>query len=98
MTTRLLVRPEARLDIADAVLWYDDQRLGLGNRLAGELSALLDRIKTTPLQFPVIGEGVRRGLLHKFPYAVYFLREEDTVTVLAVLHQRRNPEVWKQRL
>lgn len=98
MSTLLLLRPEARLDIEEAVIWYDDQRLGLGDRLTAELSALLDRIRKTPLQFPIVGEGVRRGLLHKFPYAVYFLREENTVTVLAVLHQRRDPEVWKRRL
>ena len=98
MSTRLLFRPEARLDIEDAAGWYEDQRSDLGRRLAGEITSLLDRIRKTPLQFPVVGEGVRRGLLHRFPYAVYFLLEDDAVTVLAVLHQRRDPELWKRRL
>lgn len=98
MSTRLLFRPEARLDIEDAAVWYEDQRSGLGRRLADEITSLLDRIRKAPLQFPVVGEGVRRGLLHRFPYAVYFLLEDDAVTVLAVLHQRRDPELWKRRL
>jgi plasmid stabilization system protein ParE len=98
MSTRLLFRPEARLDIEDAALWYEDQRSDLGRHLADEITSLLDRIRKTPLQFPVVGEGVRKGLLHRFPYAVYFLLEDDAVTVLAVLHQRRDPQFWKRRL
>ena len=98
MSMRLLLRPEARMDIEEATVWYEDQRPGLGRRLADELSSLLDRIRKTPLQFPVVGEGVRRGLLNRFPYAIYFLLEQDIVTVLAVLHQRREPGAWKRRL
>ena len=98
MTMRLLYRPEARLDIEDATRWYEDQRPDLGRRLTDELITLLDRIRKTPLQFPLAGKGVRRGLLNRFPYAVYFLHEHDTVIVLSVLHQRRDPEVWKQRI
>jgi plasmid stabilization system protein ParE len=41
---------------------------------------------------------VRRALLHTFPYAVYFHLSEETVLVLAVLHLRRNPKVWRGRL
>ena len=98
MSTRLLLRPEARLDIEDAVLWYEDQRPGLGDRLTMELGDLLVRIVRSPLHFPDVGDGARRGLLHRFPYAVYFLLEEDAVVVMAVLHQRRNPDVWKRRI
>jgi plasmid stabilization system protein ParE len=98
MSSRLLFRLEARLDIEEAVLWYEDQRAGLGDRLATELNDLLIRIERFPLQFPDLGDGVRRGLLHQFPYAVYFLLEEDAVIVLAVLHQRRDPEAWKRRI
>lgn len=98
MSKRLLFRPEARLDIEDAIGWYEDQQPGLGRRLAAELTSLLDRVRTTPLQFPIVGKGVRRGLLNRFPYAVYFLSEQDAVTVLAVLDQRRDPEIWKRRV
>lgn len=97
MSPRLLLRPEARLDIEEAAFWYEDQRVGLGDRLTAELGDLLIRIEKSPLQFPLVDHGVRRGLLHRFPYAVYFVLEE-AVIVLAVLHQRRNPEVWKQRI
>lgn len=98
MTPRYLIRLAAQVDIEEAALWYEDQRPGLGERFTAELFELIDRIAQFPLQFPVVGRSARRGLLHRFPYAVFFLLEEDTVVVLAVLHQRRDPAIWKHRV
>ena len=98
MTTRLVVRREAELDVEEAAGHYEDERPGLGERFTSELDILLARIAQSPLQFPSVGEGARRGLVHKFPYSVYFLLEHQTVTVLAVVHQRRHPDTWKRRL
>jgi len=98
MSLRLLLRPEARVDIREALLWYEDQGPGLSDRLTAELDGLFDRITRSPLQFPEVGQGVRRGLLQRFPYAVYFLFDEDSSFVLAVLHQRRHPDIWKRRI
>jgi len=98
MSRRLLLRPEARLDVEDAAFWYEDQRQGLGDRFTNELNTFLDRIAETPHQFPEVGDSVRRGLLHQFPYAVYFMLEEEKVVVLAILHQRRKPDLWKRRV
>ena len=50
-----------------------------------------------PLQFPAVASDVRRGLLHTFPYAVYFRPSDAAIVVLAVLHLRRNPKVWRGR-
>jgi plasmid stabilization system protein ParE len=95
---RLLFRREASLDIEDAVFWYEDQRPGLGERVTAELNRLLKRIAEAPLQFPEIEQGVRRGLMHRFPYSVYFLPEAEDIIVLAIVHQRRDPDLWKKRL
>ena len=98
MKRRLHVRAEAKLDIDEAVFWYDDKQLGLGDRFDSELSHLLKRIEDYPLQFPVLELGVRRGLLNVFPYAVYFTVGNEEITVLTVLHQSRDSRVWRSRL
>ena len=41
---------------------------------------------------------VRRALRQTFPYAVYFRTSDEAVVVLAVLHLRRNPKVWRWRV
>jgi len=47
--------------------------------------------------FPIIEEDVRRALLHKFPYSIYFANEPDAIAIIAVLHQHRQPGEWKSR-
>jgi plasmid stabilization system protein ParE len=36
-------------------------------------------------------------LLRKFPYALYYLVDDDRIVVLACFHQRRNPLDWLRR-
>jgi plasmid stabilization system protein ParE len=97
MARRFVVQPQPELDIQATVLWYEDQRSGLGGRFLDELALVFRRIEENPRQFPVIKDDVRRALLHHFPYGVYFLVETESVVVLAVLHSHRHPDVWKSR-
>ena len=91
---------EAQYDIETAALWYEQQREGLGARFVAELDHVLGRIGSHPLQFPIVEAPVRRGLLRRFPYAVYFVAEseDDRPAILAVLHQHRAPDAWRTRL
>ena len=98
MTRRLLLRPEAEGDLEAAVLWYEEQRPGLGDVFSGELFDLFAQIVQSPLRFPAAERTVRRGPLHRFPYVVYFVVDEPAILVIAILHQRRDPAVWKRRL
>lgn len=95
---QLRIRPIAETDIKEASDWYDERENGLGGRFLDELGATLTRIRLIPRQFPDVGRGLRRALLGRFPYAVYFvLRDEERISVIAVLHQKRNPATWKRR-
>lgn len=98
MRRRLVLRPEARLDIREAALWYDDQSPGLGDRFVEDLNALFGRILEAPLQFPEIDPPVRCALPRRFPYKVYFRLDPSSVRILAVMHQRRHPDTWRNRL
>jgi plasmid stabilization system protein ParE len=97
VTGNLVVRRSAETDVRDAALWYESKREGLGAEFALELDALCERVAQNPLQFPEIGDGARRALLGRFPYAVYFVIGEDGPVVIAVLHQHRRPEAWRGR-
>lgn len=93
----VIVRPRAEADIREAALWYESRRPGLGSEFTLRLDALFERIAHGPLQFPEIGSAVRRALLRRFPYAIYFVIAANPV-VIAVLHQHRHPDTWKQRV
>jgi len=47
---------------------------------------------------PVVHDNYRRGLVRRFPYAVFYEHAEATVTIYCVFHTSRNPDKWRQRL
>lgn len=87
----------AQHDVEDTVAWYEGQRVGLGGRFVAALDRLIDRVFENPQQFPVIETEVRRALVRRFPYAVYFIVSSDHIAVIAVLHVRRYPQEWQRR-
>ena len=97
MARRIVVQPQSDLDIQAAAVWYEDQQSGMGLRFLAELDLVFERIEENPFQFPCLEGEVHRALLRRFPYGVYFLAESHEVTVLAVLHLHRQPDVWKSR-
>jgi toxin ParE1/3/4 len=94
---RLEVAAEAQTELFEATLWYEQEQPGLGTRFEGAIDELLARLASFPFQFPEVRPGVRRGLTRTFPYAVYFQLREDSVRVVAILHQRRDPKRWRRR-
>lgn len=98
MARRFIVRPFAEVDLENAAEWYDEEQPGLAGRFLSDVNLTFQRIRERPLQFPAVAGEVRRALLHTFPYAVYFRASEESVVVLAVLHLRLNPGVWRSRV
>ena len=91
MSLPIIFRPIARLEIDEAMEWYEKQKVGLEAEFRDAVEQMLERIAAAPLRFgPVRGE-VRRALLRRFPYAIHFVPEPNAVIVLAVFHTKRDP-------
>lgn len=97
MTLEVRLRPEAELDLADAALWYEEQRPGLGHQFLDEVLSVLSTIAESPLMYPVVHRNTQRALTRRFPFGVYFRVETTAVVVVAVMHGSRNPHRWKSR-
>jgi plasmid stabilization system protein ParE len=95
--TELRVRPEAELDAFEAALWYESERKGLGAAFLQTMRRLFERIMTSPLQFPLVSADVRRAMMARYPFGVFFYVEEKTTTVIAVMHLHREPATWERR-
>jgi len=98
MAAEFIVAPEAEEDIAEAYAWYERQRVGLGEDFLSRVDACIQGICRAPQVHAIIHENYRRGLVRKFPYAVFYEFAEDLVTVYCVFHTSRDPEKWRQRL
>ncbi len=98
MRYRLIIRPEAETELAEAYDWYERRVPGLGADLLTAVDTAVDAILSNPLQYPAVYQSVRRVLTRRFPYQVLFLVEGDVVTVIAVFHGARDPKHWQDRL
>jgi plasmid stabilization system protein ParE len=74
VTPRLVLRPQAEAELLDARDWYEDQRPGLGGAFAAEVDRALAGILQAPLAGPRVQGEIRRVLVRRFPYAIYFPR------------------------
>ena len=98
MPVELVIAPEAELEIAEAYVWYEGRRVGLGEEFLSSVDACLESIRRRPSIYPVVHQGYRRSLIRRFPYAVFYESLEATVTIYAVFHTSRDPDKWRQRL
>jgi plasmid stabilization system protein ParE len=89
--------PAARAELIDAQDWYESEAPGLGRRFRAEANAAIERMSANPLQFPAVVNNVRRALLRRFPYMLFFTIDGDTLFVIACFHASRNPRRWRQR-
>lgn len=67
---------------------------GLGEEFVAALELQLRRLEQAPLLYAEVIPDVRRALLPRFPYGVFYVVRGDLVHILAVLHEARNPRRW----
>ena len=97
MSFVLEFRPDARIELDDAADWYEGQRTGLRSDFV--LAVDNDRIKRSPQSFPVVeGTFIRKAIVNRFPYSVFFSFSDEVVLVYAVFHHSRNPMIWRGRI
>jgi toxin ParE1/3/4 len=87
----------ARVDFLDAVRHYVEAG-GPAARFVDAVEAAVARILDEPSRFRPLEAGIRTARVPDFPYSIIFTVEETTVIILAVKHDRRNPDYWRHRL
>lgn len=88
----------AAAEVQEAAEYYDAISPGLGSAFKDELRGLTRLVATMPLAWPPVGASLRRCLMTRFPYLVIYAPLPGELLILAVGHQHRRPEFWRERL
>ena len=84
--------PAVARELEEARRFYENQAPGLGNEFINEFERQVLRIAAMPSRWTVLTRGVRRSLLRRFPYVIYFRQPNaDVLRITVVKHQRRHP-------
>ena len=98
MSYTILVQSLAERDLLEAQEWYEARRPGLGDDFRLTIDGLPRRIANKPLAYPVVYHEIRRAVVRRFPYLLYFMVRQDIVTVVACLHSKRSPRRLRTRV
>jgi plasmid stabilization system protein ParE len=94
---KIVILPSARDDLADGFRFYEQQEEGLGGYFLESLFSDIDSLRLYAGIHPKIF-GNYRLLSKRFPCAIYYAEQSETVFVKAVLDCRKDPQFHRQRL
>ncbi|MGO9121040.1 MAG: type II toxin-antitoxin system RelE/ParE family toxin [Desulfomonilaceae bacterium] len=83
--------PDVEEDVVAGYRWYEGKASGLGEEFLRMFYACLEGIKRNPLISSTVYHEIRRSLLRRFPYAVYFRVQAHEAIVLGLFHCARDP-------
>jgi toxin ParE1/3/4 len=89
--------PEAEQDLHGIRDWYSTEAPHVNPRFQTAFAKLLRRIRENPRLYPVVYRDLRRAVMHRFSFSIFYKVEQDVIHVLGVVHQSRDPDIWKSR-
>ena len=96
MALPVVYRRKVGRDLAGGFGYYEGQSEGLGEKFLAAVDSAFNALEQYPEMFSRVHGEVRRAVVSKFPYAVFFRVEPKRVVVLTVLHTARDPKLWPQ--
>ena len=71
---------------------------GLGLDFLADVQFGIDKVRARPFLGHAIDKGLRRLLLHRFPFSIIYSVEVDAILIVALAHYGRRPGYWKERV
>ncbi len=94
----LQFHPDIVSEVKSSFFWYQEQANGLGDDFLEELETAYQAITELPRTWPLFQSEFRRFLLARFPFSVIYREHNNSIFVVAVMHNSRKPGYWLQRI
>jgi plasmid stabilization system protein ParE len=94
---RVIYHTAAEAEAIEAARYYEQRVPSLGGEFLEELDQAVTVIQESPKIWRLVGHDIRRYLMPRFPFGIYYRIRPDHIRILAVKHHRRHPEYWQTR-
>lgn len=88
----------AKPELDEALAFYESKQPGLSFEFLDEVERAIRRIVESPNTLPVYDGDVRYCRTHRFPYIILYRIRGEEVEIIAVKHDSRREDYWKDRL
>jgi len=92
MSYPVFYKSRAKSEVKCAIEWYESQRRGLGFEFLTCLEDAIAKIQNHPFLYPERHKNLRRVLLRRFPYSVFYLFEDNKIYIFSVFDNRQHPK------
>jgi hypothetical protein len=93
---RIRILESAKRDLDEGYAFYESQEDGLGGYFVSSVRADIEGLRISGGVHCVAHHDYHRLLCRTFPFAVFYLKDGEVVTVYAVVDCRRDP-LWIHR-
>lgn len=91
------IRPAAEAELVEAYFHYEGKEEGLGAEFRRAVDACLEVVVRHPTAYQIVRGQVRRALLRRFPYGLFYEIDGQRIVVFACFHSSRHPKEWERR-
>ena len=98
MSLPVRLTSDAVQDLAIAERWYLDEAPHVLASFEEEIDRAFRLISGRPELYQAVESTVRRALVRRFPFSVFYRILPEWIEVIAIVHQSRDPRTWHGRL
>lgn len=100
---RVSVSREAATELEEAASWYEQEEVGLGERLINAFEQAIELLEEpnpplVPANHDAAESGAKQLILHRFPFSLVTIERNQAIIVVAFAHHSRKPGYWRRRL
>ncbi|MGV8135425.1 MAG: type II toxin-antitoxin system RelE/ParE family toxin [Mangrovibacterium sp.] len=92
------ISDEAEIDLDKSYEFYSEESPKVAYSFYNQINSSLEDIKQHPGSFPIAYKDVRKYVVRKFPFVIYYQLVGAVIRVIAIFHTSRNPEIWNDRI
>lgn len=91
------ISDEAEIDFDKSYEYYYEDSPKVADAFFRIINMGFENIKQNPNSFPIAHKDLRKYVVKKFPFVIYYQISDLIIHVIAIFHTSRNPEIWNER-
>ncbi len=95
---KVIYQPDAEAELLEAVPFYGSRDEKVEDPFLTAINRHIREIASAPRRFPKVGRGIRRCVVRKYPFIIFFKDHPDHIRILAIAHTSRHPNYWRRRI
>ncbi len=97
MINSVSFHPMAEFELNEAAEYYELRVKNLGSSFISEAERITKLIQQNPESGLKISGTIRKKVLWRFPYSLFYSVKANSIRILAIANQKRRPFYWRRR-